>query len=281
MAFDNKLTNARGAFSMDPTIYKPIEFQIVSISNPTVTVKNADSNGNTFIYNQTLALGQTSTAKRLEFNDPAAQLFSFDARIYANAFAGSTTGTGSQSGDGTSNPPPPVTYALFNEAKSGALAGGDPSGLVDPSGSATWGNPAFEGITWVDVPVTTKSDALFLEAALSSATSVDLDLELRTTDGQILDRSADFTPNEFVSSAVQPNTTYILRVLGFANGPTTFNLATTQLLPNGSPNANGGTRTVGGSGGSGSSGATGGLVKGVFRFTVDPVLKKVSVSLLK
>ena len=47
MAFDNKLTNARGAFSTDRTVYKPLEFQIVSISNPSVTVRNADSGGNT------------------------------------------------------------------------------------------------------------------------------------------------------------------------------------------------------------------------------------------
>ncbi|MCV4698218.1 hypothetical protein OFB92_34420, partial [Escherichia coli] len=81
---------ARGAFSSDKTIYAPLEFQIVSISNPTVTVRNADASGNTFIYNQTLSLGQQSSPKRLEFNDPMAQMFSFDARIYGNAFAGST-----------------------------------------------------------------------------------------------------------------------------------------------------------------------------------------------
>ena len=80
MAFDNKLTNARGAFSFDKTAYGAIKFEITSISNPTVTVRNADQNGNTFIYNQTLPLGATSNAQRLEFNDPAAQLFTFDAK---------------------------------------------------------------------------------------------------------------------------------------------------------------------------------------------------------
>jgi hypothetical protein len=280
MAFDNKLTNTRGAFSTDKTIYKPLEFQIVSISNPTVTVKNADSNGNTFLYNQTLALGQTSAAKRLEFNDPAAQLFSFDARVYGNAFAGSTVGTGSQSGDGTSDPPPPVVYSLFNQSFSGTLLAGDPSGTADPSISATWGDPTFKGITWDDIPVTTKSDALFLEAALSSATSVDMDLELRTSDGQIITRSAGETANEFVSSAVQPNTTYILRVLGYANGPTTFNLATTQLLPNGSSNANGGTRTSGGSSTVQSTKATTSVLSRLVRFTVNPLTKTVTLKLL-
>jgi len=121
MSFDNKLTNARGALSEDRIAYAPINFQITAISNPSVTVKNADAAGNTFVYNQTLALGQTSAAKNLQFNDPAAQLFTFDAKITANAFFSSTAGTGSQNGDGTSNPPAPVTYGVFHEVKTGTL----------------------------------------------------------------------------------------------------------------------------------------------------------------
>ena len=269
-AFDNNLTNARGAFSTDKTIYTPIEFQIVSISNPTVTVRNADSGGNTFVFNQTLPLGTQSGAKRMEFNNPMTQLFTFDARIYGNAFAGNTVGTGSQGGDGTSNPPPPTVYSLYNEAFSGTLAGGDASG-------ATWGDPAFKGITWEDVLITTKGDALALEAALSSMTSVDLDFELRTTGGQILTRSAGATASEFVSSGVEPNTTYVMRVLGYANGPTTFSIASTQALPNGSPNENGGTRT---SGGSGINTATSNPIAGLFRFTVNPLTKKVTFTVL-
>jgi hypothetical protein len=273
MSFDNKLTNARGAFSTDKTMYKPLEFQIVSISNPSVTVKNADAGGNTFVYNQTLALGQTSTAKRLEFNDPAAQLFSFDARIYANAFAGSTVGSGSQSGDGSSDPPPPVVYSIFTETKTGTLVGGEPTATGGTS--ATWGNPTFKGITWDDILVTTKADALALEGTLSSATAVDMDFELRTVDGQVLSRSAGATATEFVSSSVQPNTTYVFRVLGFANGPSTFQIVSNQLLPQGSPNENGGTRTVGGSGSTSVSALTN-TISGLFRFTVNPLTKKVT-----
>jgi hypothetical protein len=279
MAFDNKLTNARGAFSTDKTMYKPLEFQIVSISNPGVTVKNADAGGNTFVYNQNLALGETSAAKRLEFNDPLAQLFSFDARVYANAFAGSTVGTGSQTGDGSSNPPPPVVYSIFTETKTGALVAGEPTATGGTS--ATWGDPTFKGITWDDVLVTTKSDALALEATLSAATAVDMDFELRTTDGQVLARSAGATANEFVSSAVQPNTTYVLRVLGFANGPSTYSILCNQLLPQGSPNENGGTRTVGGSStGSTSTNATTSIVSRLVRFTVNPLTKSVTFKLL-
>ncbi|MEO7658444.1 MAG: M36 family metallopeptidase, partial [Pyrinomonadaceae bacterium] len=270
-AFDNKLTNARGAFSTDPTIYTPIEFQVVSISNPSVTVKNADTGGNTFVYNQTLALGAQSSAKRMEFNNPLTQLFTFDARVYGNAFAGSSIGTGSQGGDGSSDPPPPTVYSLYNQGFSGVLAGGDATGT-------TWGNPLFKGVTWEDVLITTKSDALALEASLSSIGAVDLDFELRTIGGQVLTRSAGPTASEFVSATVQPNTTYVMRVLGWANGPATFNIATTQLLPNGSPNENGGTRT---SGGSGISSVTSDPVAGLFRFTVNPLTNGVTFVVLR
>lgn len=274
-SFDNRLTNARGAFSTDKTIYTPIEFQVVSISNPTVTVRNADSNGNTWVYGQALALGAQSTAKRMEFNNPMTQLFTFDARIYGNAFAGSQVGTGSQNGDGTSLPPPPVVYSLYNETLTGTLLAGEPTGTA--GSSATWGDPLFKGITWDDVLITTRSDAIALEALLTSATAVDLDFELRTTDGQVLTRSAGATAREFVASGVSPNTTYVLRVLGYANGPTTFNIATTQLLPEGSPNANGGTRTSSGS----ILNSTSAPVSGLFRFTVNPVTGSVTSSILR
>ena len=275
MAFDNRLTNTRGSFSTDKTIYTPLEFQILNISNPSVTVRNADSGGNTFLYNESLVLGQTSGAKRLEFNDPLAQLFTFDAKIYGRAFAGSTVGTGSQAGDGTSLPPAPVVYSIFRENKTGTLVGGEPTATGGTS--LTWGDPRFKGITWDDVEITTKSDALFLEATLSAATAVDCDFELRTVDGQVLASSAGATANEFVSSSVQPNTRYILRVLGFANGPTTFNIVSDQLLPNGSPNANAGTRTVGGSQ---TSNATTTPISGLVRFTVNPLTRVVTARLL-
>ncbi len=269
--FDNKLTNARGAFSVDSTIYSPLEFQIVSISNPTVTVKNADAGGNTFVYNQALALGATSAAKPIQFNNPMTQLFTFDAKIFGNAFAGSTTGTGSQTGDGSSNPPAPVTYSFFNESKTGTLVFGDPSGTSGTS--ATWGDPAFKGITWDDIPVTTKSDALYLQANLSSIAAVDMDFELRTQDGQILAESAGATAAEQVSSSVQPNMTYILRVKGFAHGPADYTIAVKQFLPNASPNANDGT--------SGSTTGTSGIASKMARFTVNPLTKKVTFQLLK
>ncbi|HEX8638751.1 MAG TPA: hypothetical protein VF692_11850, partial [Pyrinomonadaceae bacterium] len=279
MAFDNKLTNTRGALAADKTVYGPIGFQVTNISNPTVTVKNADANGNTFIYNQTLALGQTSNAKRLEFNDPMAQMFSFDARITGSAFTDSTTGTGTNGNDGSSNPPAPVTYAVYNETKTGTLVGGEPTATGGES--ATWGKPEFKGITWDDIEITTKSDALVLEATLSSATAVDMDFEILTTDGRSLGTSAGATATEFVSTAVQPNTKYLMRVKGFANGPSTFQIVTNQLLPNNSPNGNAGTRTSGGGTTTSGTAPRTTIVSRLVRFTVNPLTKTVTAKLLQ
>lgn len=273
-AFDNKLTNARGAFSVDQTIYAPLEFQITSISNPTVTVRNADANNNTFVYNQTLALGQTSSVKRIEFNNPMTQLFTFDAKVFGNAFGGSAAGGTSQNGDGTSNPPAPVTYSFFNETKSGTLLFGEPTATSGTS--LTWGDPTFKGITWDDIPVTTKSDAQFLQANLSSLAAVDMDFELRTQNGLVLATSAGATAAEQVSAAVQPNTTYFLRVKGFAHGPADYSIAVKQFLPSNSPNAN-----------SASGGATGGstlptgAVSRLVRFTVNPITRNVTAQILR
>jgi hypothetical protein len=280
MAFDNKLTNTRGAFSLDRTAYGPIQFQIQNISNPTVTVKNAEQNGNTFLYNQTLILGATSNARRLEFNDPAAQMFSFDAKVFANAFFNSTVGDGSQNSDGTSEPPAPVTYSVFHEDKKGQLVAGEPTSFVGVP-QATWGDPTFKGITWDDIEVVTKSDATLLDATLTSTLARDLDLELLTTDGQIIASSAGPTAAEHFTAAVQPNTHYFFRVKGWLNGPCDYNIASDQLLPQGSPNENAGTRTVGGSGAFGGSTTPGVSLTRLVRFTVNPLTRKVTTELLK
>jgi Zn-dependent metalloprotease len=282
MSFDNTLTNSRGAFSTDRVAYGPIQFQIQSISNPTVSVKNADQNGNTFIYNQTLALGQTSGAKRLQFNDPAAQMFTFDAKVFANAFLSSTTGTGSSGSDGTSNPPAPVTYSVFREEKTGNLVVGEPSNFVTGEPSPTYGDPNFKGITWDDIEVVTKPDAKFIDATLSSTLARDLDFELRTEDGRVIAESAGGTASEHFLVAVQPSTRYFFRVKGWANGPCDYKITSDQLLPQGSPNENSGTRTIGGSTTfGGGTGGTTTLVTRIVRFTVNPLTKTVTAKILQ
>jgi Zn-dependent metalloprotease len=280
-SFNQTLTNTRGANSWDKTIYAPIAFRIKSISDSSVTVRNADQNSPlpTFIYNQNLPLGATSAAKRLEFNDPLARLFTFDAEIIGYLYKGSTGGTGSQGGDGTSNPPPPVVYSVFRETRTGILPFGDPTGITHGGGLVKedyYADPQFKGITYADVEITTKSDALSLDVTLSSTLAVDLDFELRTADGSLISRSAEMLASEHIQAAVQPNTRYILRVIGWVNGPADYNIISNQLLPNGSPNANAGTVTYG-SGGIGSP--LGGLIRTI-RFTVNPLTRTVIGRLL-
>ncbi len=283
MSFDNTLTNARGANSMDRTAYGSIQMQIQSISNPTISVKNADGGSNTFVYNQSLPLGASSAAKRLQFNDPSAQLFTFDAKITANALFAGTPGSGSQNPDGTSNPPPPVTYSVFHEEKSGQLVAGEFSAFLGLP-QMTWGDPTFKGITWDDIEVVTKSDAQFIDATLTSQLAHDLDLELRTVDGQVIAESAGTTATEHFTAAVQPNTHYIFRVKGFLNGPADYKIASDQLLTNGSPNANAGTRTIGGGGlsnGGSQTGGTGLPLARIVRFTVNPITRSVTAQLIR
>jgi len=105
-----------------------------------------------------------------------------------------------------------------------------------------------------------------------------MDFELRTVDGMILSESAGATAAEHVSSAVQPGTTYILRVKGFANGPSTFNIVSDQLLPNGSPNGN----TNGGSAsGNGGILPVTGILNRLVRFTVNPLTRRVTAQILR
>jgi hypothetical protein len=279
-AFDQMLTNARGALSStDKAIYGPIELRILSIDDPTVTLKNADQ-GTSFFFKQNLALGDTSAPRRLEFNDPNSRWFNFDAEIYGYAYAGSPAGTGNQSGDGTPTGAPPPVYSIFREELTGIITAGEPN----VGAPLTYGNPATKNITWVDVEVTTKNDAKILDATLSSTTAVDLDFELRTVDGTVLDDSGNPDANEHVAARVKPDTKYILRVKGFTNGPSEFKIVSDQYVPEGSPNANvPGTVTPGtqtGSGGGGTSLPTG-VIKMVLRFTVNPLTRTVTSRIIQ
>lgn len=298
-SFDNTLTNARGANSVEKTVFAPVEFRVNSISDPTVTVKNADktSPAPTFVYNNSLPLGGSAT-KRFEFNDPAARLFTFDAQIFGLAYAGSTGGTGSEQGDGSSDPPPTsFTYSVRKDTYGGLMPLGDPSGVTNGSGAIednleieTPADPAFKGVTYVDIPVRTTSDAIILDAELTSTTAVDYDLELLTADGKTrLDRSAE-TENfahERIRYLVQPNTDYVIRIIGFVNVASDYNVVVRQFLPKGSPNANSedvtvnadGSETTGGSGG-GIAPVTG-VVRRVVRFTVNPLTKSVTAKFLQ
>ncbi|HLL73847.1 MAG TPA: M36 family metallopeptidase, partial [Pyrinomonadaceae bacterium] len=272
-SMDEIITNARGAISTDKTVYGPVEFRVLNISDPTVSVRNADvtSPAPTFIYNRNFALGE-SGSRRFEFNAPRGMLFTFDAEIRGFALAGSTTGTGSQAGDGTPTAAPIPSYSIFREERTGVIAAGEPHlGLPQ-----TYGHPLTKDITWVDVEITTKPDAHVIDAKLSSTTAVDLDFELRTADGVVLDDSGNTDANEHVTARVKGGLKYILRVKGFTNGPSEFRIVSDQWLTAGSPNANvPGTITPGADGGTATSTNTSvtAVVSRVVRFTVNPLTK--------
>jgi hypothetical protein len=115
---------------------------------------------------------------------------------------------------------------------------------------------------------------------MSSTLARDMDLDLLDANGNVIATSGGSTADEHIFAAVQPNGHYFLRVKGWANGPADYKLVCEQLLPQGSANANAGTRTIGGSGLTSGSSSTTGLTK-LFRYTVNPVLKTVSISLLR
>lgn len=282
-AFDMALHNTSGTSVDDKTIYAPIEFRISQISDPTVTVRNADepSPVPTFVFNQNLPLGATSATRRVEFNNPYNRLFTFKATIIGRAYTGTIGGRGSQDGDGSSEPAPPPTYSVYEQTFTGTVPFGDPLGLTHGGGLVKedhYADPNFKGVTYQDVSVTTVSDAISLDAQLSSTTAIDMDLELRTADGEYITRSAGGTASERITAQVQPNTTYILRVLGWANGPADFTITSDQLLPEGSPNENHGTVTPGATPDSNTPAA--GFVPSLWQFTINPLLRRVVVKLL-
>jgi hypothetical protein len=283
-SFNLAIKNTSGADATDKTIYAPIELQITAISDPTVSVANADSMQlvPTFVYNQNVALGATSAARRIEFNNPNNRLFTFEAAVIGRAYDGTIGGTGTQDGDGSSEPAPPPTYSVYRETYNDVVPLGDPLGLTHGGGLAKedhYADPTFKGVTYKDIVVTTTSDALSIDATLSSATAIDMDFELRSADGNtLIARSAGANANERITSQVQPNTQYVLRVLGWANGPANFTIVSDQLLPEGSPNENAGTVTPGATPDSNTPPSGGIMLR--WLFTANPLLRTLKVKLL-
>src|SRR5581483_7022398 len=234
--FDQTIQNL-GAGSFDGTIYTPVEFRIVAVSNG-VTVANADNGGKgtasdpaSFYYHQLLQTGQTSSARHFSFSDPMAQLFTFDAVVKARVRVDPAFATRYQ-------PEPGIDFSRFDvgqftETLSGIVPVGD-TGLV-----------AASGLDYVDVPFTSKDGAYAVSGNLSSTLAVDLDLELLDSSGRILSSSTSGTPQETVTAAIQPNAQYIYRVIGWAGVASDFQIVSTQSLL--VPKASGGSSSGGGS----------------------------------
>ncbi len=261
--FDQTLKN-NGVQSADTTAYGPVNFKVVRISNPTVTVANADNGGNgasvpgIFGYNQSLLAGQTSAAKRLKFNDPQAQLFTFDAMVTARVRGASIPANGSQPADGDGGGRSDVTLSSTTNTYDGIIV----------LGSA--GNNVANGVDYVDVPFVAGQGSFGVSGKLSATVPYDLDFELRDSNGNVLATSGNLGADEEVSGSVTPGQTYIYRVIGFGNGPTPFRIVSEQFV-----------LSAGGGGGSSFGQPTTGIAPmKLVRFTVNPLTRGVSLRLL-
>ena len=263
--FDQVIKNL-GAGNFDGTVFTPIDFRITSISDPTVTVANADSCGTgqrgspaSFFYREKLLAGQTSAPRRLVFNNPGARLFTFDAVITARLQVVPGSATRYQ-------PEPPTDFACFeNRTHSEAFEG------IVPAGDA--GLQLIPGVTYVDVPFASQEGAFGVVGDMTSTLGLDMDLELLDSAGRVLSSSTSGSANERVAAPIEPNRNYIYRVIGWAGVAQDFNIQSTQyLLVHQSSTA--GT----GSGGIAPPPET---LTSLVRFTINPITRTVTIELLQ
>lgn len=276
--FDQTLKN-NGVQAADTTAYGAINFKVVRISEPSVTVANADNGGNgkdtpgVFQYNQTLAAGQTSAAKRLKFNDPEAKLFTFDALVTARVRGASTPTTGSQPYDGEGGGQQQHTVTSQSETFTGTslVSGG---GQTTVPGTGPVPATSLNGLTYVEVPFTAQPGSFGVTGVLSTPAVCDLDFELRDSNNNVLASSGNIDANEEVSGVIVPGATYKYRVINYATYPTQFTIVSTQFFSD--------TLTTSGSGGSSFGQPTTGIAATkLVRFTVNPLTGGVSTQVLR
>jgi hypothetical protein len=258
--------------SPDGTAYGPITYRIISISDPTVKVINADNTGDgqsnpaAFVYNQTLASGATSTSRHMKFSDPYSRMFTITATITARVRIAPVAVNGSQPGDGagTGLPPTDVRFSSQTDTLSGIVVVGSAGSVV------------VDGVDYVDIPFVAKPNSFGVDGSMdtfpvSAGALPDLDLQLLDDEDHVLSSSGNLGPREFVSGAMTPGKTYRYRVTGFVNGPTQVNIASKQYFPAGMAPS-----------GSGSSGSSLPTVQGVtvlktMQLTFNPLTKTVSL----
>jgi hypothetical protein len=268
--FDQAIKNL-GAGAFDGTIYQPIDFRIVSISAPSVSVANADNFGAgrgtspaSFYYRSTLARNQTSAARRISFSNPNTQLFTFDAVVTARVQVPAGAGVRYEAEpkfDGN------FTTSTFSESFTGIVPASD-TGLQLAS-----------GVTYVDVPFTSQAHAVAVKGIMTSPlTGVDLDFELRDAAGRVLSSSGTSAATEIVTADILPNTRYIFRVIGWAGAAQDFEIASTQTLR--VPQTTGGATTAADTSTTGSTLTTTTATR-LVRFTVNPLTRSVSMQVLR
>lgn len=263
--FDQTVKN-KGVSGADSTVYGPINFKIINTSSPTVTVANADNGGDgrsvpaVFNYNQTLPINAVSSAKRLKFNDPNAQLFTFDALVTGRVRGAGTIGTGSQSYDGTGGGQQEHVITSQTDTYTGTVL----IGSAEVRG-------VINGVDYVDVPFVAKPGAFGVTGVMTTSIPGDLDFELRDSAGNVLDSSGNFLDAESCSAVIVPGNTYVYRAIGYVNAATQFTITSTQFFSD----------SITSSGSSFTGSQTQGIANvRLVRVTVNPLTRAVSVKLL-
>jgi hypothetical protein len=224
--FDVTVRNTGG-----DTLYTPVAFNIVSISNPTVNVANADNAGTgasgdaaTFFMHPALAPGAVSSPRHVVLNNPGLQFFTFDAAITARVVVDASQATAYEP-----EPEPDTSHlerVTFTEVFTGIVPASDTGLLLAP------------GVTYVDVPFTSVDGAIAVTGNLTSPTTgIDLDFQLRDEAGNVLSQSASASATETVSSPISGNRRYVYRVIGWAGVAQDFRIESTQtaMVPRSSP----------------------------------------------
>lgn len=263
--FDQTVRN-NGVSGPDSTAYGPVNYRVVNISAPSVTVANGEGGGNghdtpaLFRYNQSLPANVTSAAKQFRFNDPNAQLFTFDALVSARVRGSSVPATGSQSYDGDGGGQQTHEITTSTSTYTGTIV----AGSLELRGVAA-------GVDYVDVPFVAQDGAFGVTGVMNTVTPGDLDMELHDDAGHTLSSSGNFLTTETCSAVIVPGRTYFYRVIGYAAGPTQFTIDSTQFF---SDSITGGGQQF-----------TGAQTQGVtnvhlVRFTVNPLTRLVTARLL-
>ncbi|MFQ3236980.1 MAG: hypothetical protein ACI9C4_002555 [Paraglaciecola sp.] len=228
--FDNTLTNVG---NMD--LFGPINFRIVSISDSTVKATNADNGGSgqrgnpaRFTYDENLAQDMDSSARFMSFDTPNAQLFTFKAKVFASIEGKSVAVNGTQAPyDTSADAGRTEVFHAISEHTGMVLVG-----TAD-------GGPVVDGVDHVDVKFTALSSAKSIVATLSADAEVggaypDLDFSMIYVDEdgeeEVKATSGNLGASEQVGGTVVGGEEYILRVQGWANGPTQFTVVLDQMV---------------------------------------------------
>jgi len=167
----------------------------------------------------------------LSFANPLAEIFTFKAKVFAKIEGQSRAANGSQASNDTSEAAERAeVFHAISELK-GLVAIGTTDVLV------------ADGVDYVDVKFTAQNSATSAIANLSADTDVggaypDLDFSMLDSDGNVLSTSGNLGASEQVGSTVVGGGTYILRVKGYANGPTQFTIFLDQMVTDASDESN-------------------------------------------